>query len=91
MRIDELVWDDWNEEHVARHGIRPEEVEEAVFDPASLFLRTRRADYLRYLVLGLTDTGRYLFTVLEPISGHRAYVVTARDMTEAEKQRFKRR
>lgn len=36
MRIDELVWDDWNEDHISRHGVRPEEVEEAVFDRAAL-------------------------------------------------------
>ena len=40
LRIDELVWDDWNEEHIARHGVRPEEVKEAVFDQASIFFRT---------------------------------------------------
>jgi uncharacterized DUF497 family protein len=28
MRIDELVWDEENERHIARHGVSPEEVEE---------------------------------------------------------------
>ncbi|MGH2711536.1 MAG: BrnT family toxin [Actinomycetota bacterium] len=91
MRIDELVWDEWNEDHIGRRGIRQEEVEEAVFDRASLFLRTHREGVLRYLVTGLTEAGRYLFLVLEPLSGNRAYVVTARDMTDGEKGRFKRR
>jgi uncharacterized DUF497 family protein len=89
LRIDELVWDEWNEDHIAGHGVRPEEVEEAVFDQASLFLRTRRKGVIRYLVLGLTESGRHLFTVLEPIAGSRAYVVTARDMSDGEKRRFK--
>lgn len=91
MRFDELVWDDWNEEHIARHQIGPEEVEEVVFDPGALTLRTRGDMAPPYLVLGLTEGGRYLFVVLEPISGHRAYVVTARDMTDEEKRRFKSR
>jgi uncharacterized DUF497 family protein len=91
VTIDELIWDEWNEEHVSRHGIRPEEVEAAVSDSASLFFRTRREGYLRYVVLGLSDAGRYLFVVLEPLGESRAYVVTARDMTDNERRRFKRR
>lgn len=91
MRIDELIWDEWNEDHIDRHGIRPEEVEEVVFDKASLFDRTRREGILRVLVTGLTEVGRYLFVVLEPVSGNRAYVVTARDATDGEKGRFKAR
>ena len=33
MRIDELLWDDWNIEHIAGHGVEPDEVEEACYDP----------------------------------------------------------
>ncbi len=91
MRIDELIWDDWNEEHIARHGVSAVEVEEVVFDPASAFFRTGRDHALRYIVLGLTEVGRYLFVVVEPLSGRRAYVVTARDMTDGETGRFKGR
>jgi uncharacterized DUF497 family protein len=88
--IDELVWDEWNEEHIARHQLMPEEVEEVVFDPGTLFLRGRKAPS-RYLGMGLTEAGRYLLVVLEAFSGNRAYVITARDMTDAEKRRFKSR
>jgi uncharacterized DUF497 family protein len=91
LRIDELLWDEDNEDHIARHGVRPEEVEEVVFDSASLFLRTRREEARRYMVLGLTEAGRSLFVVLDPLGGNRAHVVTARDMTDGEKQRFKGR
>lgn len=28
LRIRELLFDDWNEEHIARHDVIPEEVEE---------------------------------------------------------------
>ncbi|HEV8683313.1 MAG TPA: BrnT family toxin [Actinomycetota bacterium] len=91
LRLDELLWDEDNEEHIARHGVRPEEVEEVVFDRASLFLRTRREEVQRYLVLGLTEAGRALFVVLEPLGQTRAYVVSARDMTDGERRRFKGR
>ena len=26
--INALIWDEWNKEHIARHGVTPEEVEE---------------------------------------------------------------
>jgi uncharacterized DUF497 family protein len=89
LRIDELVWDEWNEDHIGRHRVEPEEVEEVVSDVSSAFLRTRSEQAKRYLVLGLTEAGRYLFVVLEAMSGNRAYVVTAREMTDGEKRRFK--
>lgn len=85
------VWDEWNERHVAEHGVEPQEVEEVVSDQSSQFLRTRSpAEVQRYVVLGLTEAGRYLFVVLDPFGRGLAYVVTARDMSD-EKRRFKRR
>ncbi len=29
--IHELIWDDWNEEHIARYGVTPKEVEDICF------------------------------------------------------------
>lgn len=91
LRLDELLWDDWNEEHIRAHGIEPREVEEAVFDPAALALRTRGAREPRYVVLGRTQVGRYLLVVLQPAGGKRSYVITARDMTDGERRRYRRR
>jgi hypothetical protein len=92
VRIDEILWDDQNEDHIARHSVTPEEAEEVVFDASSAFFRTGGGERpLRYLVLGLTEAGRYLLVVLEPPTRGQTYVVTARDMTDGEKRRFKRR
>jgi uncharacterized protein len=92
VRLDDLLWDDWNTEHIARHNLTAQEVEEAVFDPSARFLRTRSGEGgRRYLVLGLTDAGRYLAVVLEPVGNRTAYVVTARNMTDTEQRRFKDR
>jgi hypothetical protein len=30
VRILELRWSSWNEEHIARHGVEPREIEEIV-------------------------------------------------------------
>ncbi len=90
LRLDELLWDEWNEEHIRAHGIEPHEVEDAVFDPAGLVLRTRGARQPRYVVLGRTQVGRYLLVVLQP-TGKRWYAITARDMTDAERRRYRRK
>jgi uncharacterized protein len=42
-------------------------------------------------VFGTTDTGRYLLVVLAESIDGRTYVVTARDMTNAERQAFRRK
>jgi uncharacterized protein len=42
-------------------------------------------------VFGTTDTGRSLLVVLAESIDGRAYVVTARDMTNAEHQAFRRK
>lgn len=42
-------------------------------------------------VFGTTDGGRYLLVVLTESVDGRAYVVTAREMTNAERQAFRRK
>lgn len=84
----EIRWTDESEGHIARHGVTPTEVEEAVnsrprFDVAG------RDDAA--LVYGATDAGRYLLVVLVEALDGRDYVVTARDMTDAERRTFHRK
>lgn len=88
MRLDELLWDEHAEEHIARHGIRPAEVDDAVFEHAARFFRVRDD---RYVALGRTEAGRYLFVVLQPVGGGVARVVTARQMTHKEERRYARK
>ena len=42
-----------------------------------------------YHVLGQTESGRYLFCVVILFPAAKAYPVTARDMTDGEKRRFR--
>jgi uncharacterized DUF497 family protein len=88
MRLSELLWDEHAEEHIDRHGIRPAEVDDAVFEPLARFFRVRGD---RYAVLGRTGDGRYLFAVLQPVGRGVARVVTARPMTNREKRRYARK
>jgi uncharacterized DUF497 family protein len=87
----ELEWDDANLEHIALHGIQPEEVEEAFADS-----RRKSADAYsvpgerRAAILGRTDDGRLLYVVFTRRSGH-IRTVTARDATDRERWRCERR
>ena len=86
MRVRELLWDDWNEEHIAAHAVLPEEVEESVFSPSSLLVRVKGS---RYRVIGQTKSGRHLTTILDREANGRFYPVTARDATDNERRRLK--
>ena len=73
---------------IERHGVSPEEVEEVILEDEPEVVRHGRD---RHLIWGQTAAGRYLFIVLEQ-EGRGIYVpITARDMSEREKQAFKRR
>ena len=84
MRIQEFFWNVDNIHHIARHGIAPPEVEEACY-LRSVVLKGRQN---RYYILGRTEAGRYLFVVLAYHGEGRVRVITARDMTPAERKRF---
>ena len=54
-------WDDANIEHIARHGVKPEEVEQAFAnDPLIVLAAQKRSGEARTLCAGLTDAGRPL-------------------------------
>ena len=79
-------WDENNIEHIANHGVEPYEAEEVIDDDP--FIVKAGGKYLAY---GQTDGGRHLLVVFAPKPGQRLRVITARDMTAAEKKRFRRR
>jgi hypothetical protein len=56
VRRIELVWDDWNEEHIARHGVDPGEADEVAWNGPRI---THVRDDL-YRLVGQTDGGRFL-------------------------------
>ena len=87
MRIGHLEWDDYRVEHIARHDVEPDEVEEVCQDPLHM---ARREGLNRYRLYGQTADGRYLFVVLEYVQSAVFKPITARDMTEGEKRGFRR-
>lgn len=78
------MWTDQAEAHIARHGVLPHEVHEATERPYVCL--DSRNDAIR--ILGRTYTGRYLAVLLSDAADGRKYVVTARNMTQAERRIF---
>ncbi len=87
LRIRILEIDEHIEEKIEReHGVTFLEADEVASSPTHYVRRGRNGVYL---VFGQTDSGRYLLVVL---AGHGAglwRVVTARDMTMAERRLYR--
>ncbi len=62
MVVKGLIWDDWNKEHVAKHGISVEEVEEVCHASSKVVESYRK----RILLVGKTKKGKVLAIVLSP-------------------------
>jgi uncharacterized DUF497 family protein len=87
MRRARFEWDQQNLAHLARHSVDWDEAEAVVAnDP--LVLRTSDGKYLAY---GQTDEGRYPLVVFIRKLGPLIRVITARDLTDREKKRYRRR
>lgn len=89
----EPEWDDDNVEHIARHGVEPEEVEEIVYEDChpSWIVRARRRGMreTRWTVFGQTCAGHYLVAVIAPYRGRGVWrVVTARGMERHTRRRY---
>ena len=86
--ISSIKWTDETIEHVARHAVRPEEVEEVCFNQDEIpFIRSGRENL--YYVFGRTYSGRFLLVVVRFIRQGEVRMITARDMNESEKTYFK--
>ncbi|WP_089724312.1 BrnT family toxin [Candidatus Thiosymbion oneisti] len=89
MSIHEIVWSEDRIEHIARHNVSPEEVEEVYFSRSLLLRAKSQGENPVYYVLGQTRSGRYLFCVIIQFPGGKRYPVTARPMTDKEKSRYR--
>jgi uncharacterized DUF497 family protein len=89
MDFDNFKWPDERIEHLAEHGVTPEEFEE-VCHGNSLFLRApSEGENPVYYVLGQTAAGRYLYCVVIRFPDGNGYPVSARPMTAKEKRRLR--
>ncbi len=89
MKIDEFVWPQERIDHIAEHGVTPEEVEEVCFGKPLVLRAKSKGENPVYYVLGQTAAGRYLFCVVIRFSEGVGYPVSARPMTSKEKRRYR--
>ena len=86
LHCEELRGFDWNpnveSKLVDKHGVYPEEVEEACYDPQSIW---HWEEDRRYLVFGCTGDGRYLFCLVRLTEDCLAHPITARDMNREQR------
>jgi len=89
MRIGELLWPQDRIDHIARHGITTDEVEEVCFGRPLVQRAKSQGQNPVYYILGQTDAGRSLFCVAIRFPGGRGLPVTARPMTGRERRRYR--
>lgn len=93
MKIRSLIWlPNIIEKLEVKHGVTVEEVEE-VFELNPVFRRgprgKRKGENL-YKAYGQTEAGRYLFVVFIYKLNRRALILSARDMTDRERQLYRK-
>ncbi len=81
-----IEWDEEDINHIRKHNVSPREVE-SIFE-SKIFYK-RRKGY--YDILGKTDSGRFLFVVLDRLGANVYRVAIARDASDSEKDLYVRR
>ena len=85
----DFKWIDWNVDHIARHGVAPEEAEWVVNHARRPC--PERAGEGKFAVRGQTQGGEYLFVLFAVEPDGRVFVITARASTDHEKRQLHRR
>ena len=81
IKSNELVWDDWNSEHINKHNVTKEEINQAL----SRKVRARKGEKHRLIIFGETKARRMLALVIKKINkGY--YIFSARDASRKERK-----
>ena len=75
-----FVWDEDNEEHLARHHITTEEAEEVFFNRYVITPNKKKHGPRRYRIDGRTDHGRRLRLIFEDMGASMARIITEWDL-----------
>jgi len=81
-------WNEWNIEHVERHGVTPEVAEEVIQTAASPYPRKVGDD--KMLVWGASEEGRLLQVIFVLDEDGSIYVLHARPLSERERRVHRR-
>lgn len=84
IKVKEIVWDEWNVDHIKKHNISITEVEEVCRG----HYKQQPSYKNRFLIFGKTLKRRLLTVVLARESKGKYYIITARDMSKKERKVF---
>ena len=84
----EFRWNDWNLEHIAEHGIGPEEAQGVVERASAPF--PRKIDDEKELVWGPGRGGRLLQVIYVYSPGEVIYIIHARPLSAVEVRQYRR-
>jgi uncharacterized DUF497 family protein len=83
-------WNTWNVQHIAEHGVRAGEAEYVADHARRPYPKIIAQG--KWLVIGRTAIGRYLQVIyIDDDDSDTVYVIHSRELTDAEKRRYRRR
>jgi len=84
----EFRWNEWNIDHIAKHGVSPEEAEMVVGGARRPF--PRKIEQEKWLAWGRGQGGRFLQVIFVLDPDETVYVIHARTLNKQEKRRLRR-
>ena len=81
--IKKIIWDDWNQAHISKHGVSRSDVETA----GENLVWHKRAGNSRYLGVGRVGT-RIISLIVSRTKKTTYYLVTARDASKKERKKL---
>ena len=85
----EFRWNEWNIDHVARHGVNPEEAEYVVSHARRPYPQAREDE--KWRVVGRGRGGRWVQVIFIFDPEDVVFVIHARPLTDREKRRERKR
>lgn len=82
-------WIDWNRDHIAEHGVEPEEAEMVVRNAKPPF--PRKIGDEKWLVVGRGVGGRFVQVIYLNDADETVFVIHARPIEDREKRRLRRK
>ncbi len=86
--IHQFLWPENRIDHIARHGVSPDEFEEVCFGPSLVLRAKSEGPNPVYHVLGETLSRKHLLCIAIQFPDGKGYPVTARPMTDQERRRY---
>lgn len=84
ISVNQIIWDDWNINHIKKHKLEPKEIKQALKSKT----KSLKSYNNRLLILGRTKAKRLLIIVLAPEKDKQYYLITTRDMSKKERRYY---